>query len=473
MSGESFRLKWNDFNENLGSSLADLRSFNDFFDVTLACDNAQILAHKVVLGACSPFFRKILRRNPHTHPLLYLKGIRAGDLESLVNFMYDGEVEVAQADLSVFLASAEELGIKGLTRQNPDQETYFPAQIQQLNTKESNLTNDFNSKRSSLTDERTGLTDENHPPNKRRKRVRIEPEIVQEVSRVLYEGVESVDGFQGFQVAGVKQEAVEIEVDAGKDPLMEDQVRGSAEAPNDNDDIVDNNQDIVDELPVESVLVEPSAVKSEPAETADEPVEPPVVKSEPASGKKSTKKDPSRSKPDLGINHVPEMDLRPSVPSEAKHSRSSTEKKSKAKKKPSKQMWITSVTSTPDNSDSAEAPQNSNSETMDSSLALDDSSNSRLENIAGGDSESEYNSMLEEAMKINLSKLDQGYYDCLLCDKVCRDLTRARQHLEAKHFPNTSGFRCTICAKQCKTKHALTCHNSIYHKGADSPKVEM
>ena len=30
--------------------------------------------------------------------------------------------------------------------------------------------------------------------------------------------------------------------------------RGSAEAPNDNDDIVDNNQDIVDELPVESVL---------------------------------------------------------------------------------------------------------------------------------------------------------------------------------------------------------------------------
>jgi len=106
-------------------------------------------------------------------------------------------------------------------------------------------------------------------------------------------------------------------------------------------------------------------------------------------------------------------------------------------------------------------------------LALDNSSNSCLENIAGGDSESEYNSMLEEAMKINLSKLDQGYYDCLLCDKVCRDLTRARQHLEAKHFPNTSGFRCTICAKQCKTKHALTCHNSIYHKGADSPKVEM
>ena len=32
--------------------------------------------YQVVLGACSPFFRRVLKRNPHTHPLLYLKGIR-------------------------------------------------------------------------------------------------------------------------------------------------------------------------------------------------------------------------------------------------------------------------------------------------------------------------------------------------------------------------------------------------------------
>jgi hypothetical protein len=28
---------------------------------------------QVILSACSPFFRQILRRNPHQHPLLYLK----------------------------------------------------------------------------------------------------------------------------------------------------------------------------------------------------------------------------------------------------------------------------------------------------------------------------------------------------------------------------------------------------------------
>jgi len=129
---ETYLLKWNEFNQNLGISMGEMRTFNDFFDVTLACDNAQILAHKVVLGACSPFFRRVLKRNPHTHPLLYLKGIRAVDLESLVNFMYDGEVSVVQTDLETFLGAAEELEIKGLTRQSPEQETYFPAQIKQM-----------------------------------------------------------------------------------------------------------------------------------------------------------------------------------------------------------------------------------------------------------------------------------------------------------------------------------------------------
>ena len=29
-----------------------------------------------MLAACSPFFREVLRRNPHQHPLLYLKGVK-------------------------------------------------------------------------------------------------------------------------------------------------------------------------------------------------------------------------------------------------------------------------------------------------------------------------------------------------------------------------------------------------------------
>ena len=115
-ANEKFCLKWNDFEHNVSSSFNDIREEKDFFDVTLVCDNNQIEAHKVIIGACSPFFRTILRRNPHQHPLLYLKGVLYDDLVSVLNFMYRGEVNIAQEQLNSFLAVAEDLKVKGLTQ---------------------------------------------------------------------------------------------------------------------------------------------------------------------------------------------------------------------------------------------------------------------------------------------------------------------------------------------------------------------
>jgi BTB/POZ domain len=113
---EKFCLKWNDFERNISLAFKDLRDDRDFFDVTLACENSQIQAHKVILSACSPFFRGVLKQNAHQHPLLYLKGVRYQDLEAVLNFMYHGEVNVAQDQLNSFLLIAEELQVKGLTQ---------------------------------------------------------------------------------------------------------------------------------------------------------------------------------------------------------------------------------------------------------------------------------------------------------------------------------------------------------------------
>ena len=118
MASEKFCLRWNDFESNISTAFRELREEKDFFDVTLACDDNQVQAHKVILSACSPFFRSILRRNPHQHPLLYLKGVKYQELVSVLNFMYQGEVNVAQEELNSFLAVAEDLRVKGLT-QNP------------------------------------------------------------------------------------------------------------------------------------------------------------------------------------------------------------------------------------------------------------------------------------------------------------------------------------------------------------------
>ena len=116
MGSEKFCLRWNDFESNISNAFKELRDDKDFFDVTLACDEDQIQAHKVILSACSPFFRNILRRNPHQHPLLYMKGMKFTDLQSVLNFMYHGEVSVAQEELNSFLAVAEDLRVKGLTQ---------------------------------------------------------------------------------------------------------------------------------------------------------------------------------------------------------------------------------------------------------------------------------------------------------------------------------------------------------------------
>ena len=117
-ANEKFCLRWNDFESNVSTAFRDLREEKDFFDVTLACDDSQVDAHKVILAACSPFFRNVLRRNPHQHPLLYLKGVKYKELVCVLNFMYQGEVNVAQEELNTFLAVAEDLKVKGLTQGN-------------------------------------------------------------------------------------------------------------------------------------------------------------------------------------------------------------------------------------------------------------------------------------------------------------------------------------------------------------------
>ena len=78
---EKLCLQWNDFQDNIKSTFGNLREDNDFVDVTLACeDGQQVEAHKVILAASSPFFRRLLARNRHMHPLIYMRGVKSDDL---------------------------------------------------------------------------------------------------------------------------------------------------------------------------------------------------------------------------------------------------------------------------------------------------------------------------------------------------------------------------------------------------------
>ena len=60
-SSELYNLKWNDFHSTLTSAFGGLLEDSDFVDVTLACDGQSFTAHKVVLSACSNYFKKLLK----------------------------------------------------------------------------------------------------------------------------------------------------------------------------------------------------------------------------------------------------------------------------------------------------------------------------------------------------------------------------------------------------------------------------
>ena len=94
-SSEKFSLKLNEFHENLSSAFNNLRYDTNFTDITLISeDYQQIQAHKVILLSSSPFFMNILKLNKHPNPLIYLKGFKAKDLQSILDFMYNGSTEV-------------------------------------------------------------------------------------------------------------------------------------------------------------------------------------------------------------------------------------------------------------------------------------------------------------------------------------------------------------------------------------------
>jgi len=135
----NFELQWDDFQDNLATCFRDLREEGDLFDVTLACDDDQVEAHKVILSSSSAFFKSIIKRNPHVHPLIYLKGVKIKNLTSLLDFMYLGKTRIAQDKVETFLKLGEELGVKGLVRNElglPDANTEKEELIASKNLKE-------------------------------------------------------------------------------------------------------------------------------------------------------------------------------------------------------------------------------------------------------------------------------------------------------------------------------------------------
>ncbi|KAK5645425.1 hypothetical protein RI129_006725 [Pyrocoelia pectoralis] len=130
---QQFCLRWNNFQANITSQFETLRDDEDFTDVTIACEGQQLQAHKIILSACSPLFKELFKSNPCPHPIIFMRDVEAQHIVALMEFMYAGEVNVAQAQLSAFLKTAESLKIRGLTDTSNDLHAHKEENMVSLN----------------------------------------------------------------------------------------------------------------------------------------------------------------------------------------------------------------------------------------------------------------------------------------------------------------------------------------------------
>ena len=115
---EKYTLHWHLYSDHLREALNDMMLSSEFADVTLVTDDKQqIRAHRNILSACSPVFKKILQLDGgHANPVIYLRGIQHTEMESIMQYIYLGKaVFHEERMMSEFLMVSKNLEIKELS----------------------------------------------------------------------------------------------------------------------------------------------------------------------------------------------------------------------------------------------------------------------------------------------------------------------------------------------------------------------
>ncbi|XP_043240056.1 protein tramtrack, beta isoform-like isoform X8 [Amphibalanus amphitrite] len=115
MDSQKFCLKWDGFQGSVTSVFDHLRADSELVDVTLCCEGQRVRAHRMMLSACSPYFRELFKDLSCQQLVIFLKDTSAADLTAIVEFMYKGKVNVSQSQLASFIKTAEMLQVQGLS----------------------------------------------------------------------------------------------------------------------------------------------------------------------------------------------------------------------------------------------------------------------------------------------------------------------------------------------------------------------
>ena len=119
ISRDKIELIMSNFQSHLSQSYRELLRETHFADVTLVSDDqTQIPGHKIILGAASPVLRNFFLRNSNAKPLIYLRGMNDNILESLLKYIYLGEVQIKYESIKEFMTAARDLKIRELCEED-------------------------------------------------------------------------------------------------------------------------------------------------------------------------------------------------------------------------------------------------------------------------------------------------------------------------------------------------------------------
>ena len=117
MSEENFNLKVKDFQKKTANYFSSLKDDDHLCDIILVSDDEiYIPAHKVILSVSSKFFSGLIRKFNERNPLIYLGGVKSRDLQNILSYIYNGQVQVAHQELDSFLDVGKKLKIDGLNQ---------------------------------------------------------------------------------------------------------------------------------------------------------------------------------------------------------------------------------------------------------------------------------------------------------------------------------------------------------------------
>ena len=159
-----FALKWVSYEQNLKSFIGEIKGQPEFTDVTLVTgDGHQMDVHRMILSAFSPVLRTMFGQKSSQISLLFLRGVSSKCLGAIMDFMYLGEVNILEEDLTEFLAVAEDLQMKGLTPEEALSATGAPQKLEEDadEKEESDFIREHRKNFDNFNDHDQKLTDEN------------------------------------------------------------------------------------------------------------------------------------------------------------------------------------------------------------------------------------------------------------------------------------------------------------------------